>query len=426
MRYELMHPADQLVAIMHRIYAAGLTTMSGGNLSIREPDGSVWVTPGGIDKGALNRQDMVCLKPDGSQIGFRKPTSELLVHQAIYQARPGLKAVLHAHSPALMTFSILGQLPALNLIPNVRLTCDRIAMAPYARMGSAKLAENIAHEFRKGCAVVMLENHGICIGAASISEAYLIFETLEYAARSELLARRLGPLNVLSEDQIDLARTRDHSRMSDFRPRHHSSEELALRRDMVAIIQRSIQQQLFTSSNGSISVRLSDGSFLITPFGCDRRQIHEENLVLVNRNMKEAGKTPSRAVFLHQLIYRRQPNIQAIIGAHPQHLMAFALTDTELDMSLMPESYVMLHQLPRHPYGINYLEPQKTAELFSDQVPAIMLANDGIIVTGESLLQAYDRFEVAEFTARIQLAMPPGLQAHPLDRTKTQELDQEP
>jgi ribulose-5-phosphate 4-epimerase/fuculose-1-phosphate aldolase len=47
----------------------------------------------------------------------------------------------------------------------------------------------------------MLENHGICIGAASISEAYLIFETLEYAARSELLARRLGSLNVLSEDR---------------------------------------------------------------------------------------------------------------------------------------------------------------------------------------------------------------------------------
>lgn len=423
MRYALMHPADQLVSIMHRIYTAGLTTMSGGNLSIRETNGDIWVTPGGIDKGSLTRHDMVCIHQDGKQSGFRKPTSELLFHQAIYKVRENVRAILHAHSPALITFSILNCLPDVSLIPNARIVCGKIGKAPYARMGSPELADNIAAEFKKGYSVVLLENHGICIGAETISQAYLIFETLEFAARSELLARRLGTLNPLSETQIDLARTKAHTRLSDFHPRQHSSEELAARRDMTAIIQRAIQQKLFTSGNGTLSVRLSDGTFLITPYGRDRRQVHEENLVLVNRGMKETGKTPSRAVFLHELIYRRQPDVRAIIGAHPPYLMAFTLTSQTLNMDLMPESYVMLRRLPRHPYGINYLEPQKTADLFAADTPAILLENDGIIVTGQSLIQAYDRFEVAEFTARAQLSVPAGMAACPLDADRIGELD---
>lgn len=419
----LMHPADQLATIMHRIYAAGLTTMSGGNLSIREANGDIWVTPGGIDKGSLTGHDIVCIHTDGSQSGFRKPTSELLFHQAIYREREDIKAVLHAHSPALITFSILNQIPDVSLIPNARIVCGKIGKAPYARMGSPELAENIAAEFGKGFSAVLLENHGICIGAETISQAWLIFETLEFAAQSELLARRLGPLHTLNEAQIDLARTKAHTRLSDFRPRLHSSEELAARRDMVTIIHRAIQQKLFASGNGTLSVRLTDGSFLITPYGKDRRQVQEEHLVLVNRSMKETGKTPSRAVFLHELIYRRRPEIRAIIGAHPQHLMAFTLTAQKLNMNLMPESYVMLHHLPRHPYGINYLEPQKTADLFSADTPAILLENDGIIVTGQSLIQAYDRFEVAEFAARAQLEIPADMAACPLDADRIDELD---
>ena len=53
MNFEYLHPADQLVMIMQRIYERGMTTMSGGNLSILDEDGSTWITPAGIDKGNL-------------------------------------------------------------------------------------------------------------------------------------------------------------------------------------------------------------------------------------------------------------------------------------------------------------------------------------------------------------------------------------
>ena len=85
MNMNMMHPADQLVMIMERIYGYGMTTMSGGNLSILDDNGDIWITPGSIDKGNLTRNDIVCIKADGTIQGIHKPSSEYPFHQKIYQ-----------------------------------------------------------------------------------------------------------------------------------------------------------------------------------------------------------------------------------------------------------------------------------------------------------------------------------------------------
>ena len=53
MKFELLHPADRLVLMMNRIYQSGMTTTSGGNLSILDDNGDIWITPTGVDKGTL-------------------------------------------------------------------------------------------------------------------------------------------------------------------------------------------------------------------------------------------------------------------------------------------------------------------------------------------------------------------------------------
>ena len=88
MRFELLHPADRLVMMMRRIYYRGMTTTSGGNLSIRDEDGDIWITPGGIDKGTLTRDDIMRVRADGSIAGRHKPSSEYPFHLAVYAARP--------------------------------------------------------------------------------------------------------------------------------------------------------------------------------------------------------------------------------------------------------------------------------------------------------------------------------------------------
>ena len=49
-----VHPRDQIVDIMKRIYGYGMTTTSGGNLSILDSDGNMWISPGSVDKGTLS------------------------------------------------------------------------------------------------------------------------------------------------------------------------------------------------------------------------------------------------------------------------------------------------------------------------------------------------------------------------------------
>ena len=66
----------------------------------------------------------------------------------------------------------------------------------------------------------------------------------------------------------------------------------------------------------------------------------------------------------------------------------------------MPEPYLLLKELSRAPYGLNYENPQRTADLFAGDVSSIILENDGIITTGKNLTQAFDRLEVAEYSAK--------------------------
>ena len=66
MKFSLLHPRVQLVTIMERIYGYGMTTTSGGNLSILDENGDLWITPAGVDKGALKPQDIICVHRDGT------------------------------------------------------------------------------------------------------------------------------------------------------------------------------------------------------------------------------------------------------------------------------------------------------------------------------------------------------------------------
>ena len=399
MNINYIHPADQLVMFMQRIYDKGMTTTSGGNLSIIDDDGNIWITPAGVDKGTLNRGDIICVKPDGTCVGPHKPSSELPFHAAVYKMRPDLRAVLHAHPPALVSFSTVRQLPDMDMLPSVRKICGDLRIAVYAVPGSDQLGENIGQCFAAGSDIVLLENHGVCIGAKTMFEAFQKFETLDYTANLEILARRIGNINTVPEEALRVTQTTTHLKMDDFIPNSHSSEELAARRDMITLIRRSYRQGLFTATHGTYSVKLSDGSFIITPFGMDRAYLEEDNLVRVKGGMKELGKTPSRAVGLHQKIYETNPEIRAVLLAHPVHAMAFAVTDAKFDPRTIPESYILLRDVKRIPYGENYTEQEKTAKTFTDACPAVMVDNDCVIVTGESLLKAFDRLEVMESTA---------------------------
>jgi len=409
---------------MQRIYGYGMTTTSGGNLSVLDDNGDIWITPAGVDKGSLTPDDIVRIKPDGTKIGKHEPSSELPFHRMIYNKRPDIKAVLHAHPPALISFSIVRKIPDTHLIPNVHHICGEVGMAEYALPGSFALGENIAKVFEKGYDTVLLENHGIVVGGENLFKAFMAFETLDFCARLEINANRIGKPIPLSPKNIEISRKKQHVTMEEFTPASHSSMEKAARKEMCKLIHRAYDQKLFTSTQGTFSQRLDGNSFLITPYGIDRKYMDVSDIVRIDGDKKEAGKTPSRSVMLHKYIYEKHPHINSVLIAHPPGIMSFAVTDTEFNSKIIPESYIMLRDIPKLPFGCSFMQPELTAREFSKNVPIALIANDCIVVTGDSLINAFDRLEVAEYSAKGIISAISIGEVAMIDNSKIREIEE--
>ena len=399
MNIQYIHPADQIVMFMQRVYDKKLTSMSGGNLSIRDNEGNIWITPASIDKGSLTRRDIICVRPNGDCEGPHAPSSELPFHRSVYKLRPDLNAVLHAHPPALVAFSVVRRLPELNLTPTVRYMCKNIKMAAYAIPGSQALSAEVGKVFEQGCNIALLENHGVCVGAADMLTAFQQFETLNYAAELEALATRRGEIRPLSETACQMSKTNVCSELRNVSPQPCSSEELAARRDLIALIRRSYKMGLFTAAQGTYSTRLSDGSFIITPLHADPAYLEADDLVRIQDGAKEPGKTPDADVLLHQKIYDKNPKIGAIAFAQPVHSMVFAVTDMPFDTRTIPESYILLRDVKRIPFEAAYQNLDDVAAEFDNAHPVLLVENKSVMVTGASMLQVFDRLEVMEMTA---------------------------
>lgn len=398
MNFKLMHPRDQIVLLMERIYRYGMTTTSGGNLSIVDESGDLWITPAGFDKGSISARDIVCVRKNGMIEGIHKPSSEYPFHLAVYKMRPDVRAVLHAHPAALVACSIVHQLPDTRILPQMDFICGKVGYATYALPGSEQLGANIAAVFGQGHNTVMLENHGVVIAGDTLFQAFQRFETLDFCARIELKARLLGTVRPLTESQLGLVR-KTHNLLPEFTPEIHTSKEKELRKRMCTMIRRAYDHRLVTSMGGTFSVRVKGDEFLVTPNGLDRKYLEEGDLILIRNGEREAGKIPSRSVWLHRKIYQQHPGIHSIIIAHPPNVMAFAVSGTLFDTRTIPESYYVLRDIPALAFGAQFAATETVSETLSDKVPVVLVENECIIVTGGDLLQAFDRLEVAEFSA---------------------------
>ena len=398
MSQQLIHPRDEIMQTMARIYRYRMTTTSGGNLSIRDENDDVWISPARVDKGSLTRNDVVCVKADGSVEGAHPPSSEYPFHQAVYAARPDVRAVVHAHPVALVAFSICAKTPDTRLFHQAHSVCGQTGFAPYALPGSQQLGRNIAERFRSGCDSVILENHGVVVGGKSLPHAFQRFEAFEFAAKTIIKGHQLGEIRYLSQSELDLGHNRSVV-LESFQQPPATANEKELRRQLREFVRRGCRQRLLISTEGSFSARLGDDAFLITPTQQDRESLDITDFVLVDGGRREAGKKASRAVLAHQAIYRKHPNVQAIVFAHPVNATAFSVTDSKFDTRTIPESFVFLRDVRRVPYGVQYQNDGSIANYVSAASPAAILENDGVLVTGSTVLDAFDRLEVLESTA---------------------------
>ncbi len=198
---------EQMLRIGHLCYERNLLVAMDGNLSCVLPDGNILCTQAGCHKGFLTDDDLVVIDRQGHKLrGRGRPTSEIWMHLACYQERADVKAVVHAHPPISIGFTIANQTLAQCVLPEVVLTLGVVPTVDYQTTGTHELADALRPVVREHDALLMDRHGAVCLGR-DLLQAFCNLETLEHTALITKTARDLGQVRTLDpEEAIKLRR----------------------------------------------------------------------------------------------------------------------------------------------------------------------------------------------------------------------------
>ncbi len=175
-------------------YDRHLLSSNDGNLSVRLDQDLILITPSGLSKGRLQASDLIVLDLQGkvheARAG-RRPSSETPMHLEVYQRRPEVGAVIHAHPVFATALTVAGlEFPA-DVLPEVLLTLGDVPVSPYATPSSAEDAEVIRSLIVDHDAI-LLRQHGSLTVGSNLEQALIILERIEHVAEVFWRAQMLG------------------------------------------------------------------------------------------------------------------------------------------------------------------------------------------------------------------------------------------
>ncbi|GMW00097.1 MAG: hypothetical protein AMXMBFR84_12350 [Candidatus Hydrogenedentota bacterium] len=189
-----------------RMYDKNLVAATDGNISVRLGAGRYLCTPSGVSKGFMKPNDLLIADGRGNKIaGDGKVTSEFFTHLAAYEERPDMHAVVHAHPPKAIAFTLAGISMEECVLPEVVYTIGAIPTTDYATPGTKEGAEVIRDLIRK-CDAIMMDRHGAVTVGINVIDAYFKMEKIEHAAETLLTARLLGNVRTLEQDEVEKLR----------------------------------------------------------------------------------------------------------------------------------------------------------------------------------------------------------------------------
>lgn len=201
-----MDTKKKLCRIGEKMKEAGLVAACDGNISFRNPNGFIVITPSGVPKGELKPSQLLVMDIQGKVIkGDGKPSSETRMHLDIYKARPDVNAIIHAHPIVSTAVTVAGlPFPSTIVTEGALVLGKTVPTVPYAAPGSAELAAACA-EYAKHANVFLMERHGAATLGKDLKEALYRMETLEAVAKvyraSLAFAVNSHALNEISRNQ---------------------------------------------------------------------------------------------------------------------------------------------------------------------------------------------------------------------------------
>jgi L-fuculose-phosphate aldolase len=187
---------------MRRLYKHGLTTTSGGNISLRLSDELILITPSATDKGRMKWKEVGIVNISGENLTpHLKPSIETAMHLAIYKKKKEAFAIVHAHPVYASLFTAIKAKINTDLTAEAKAILGDPLLVRYAVMGSRALAEVAAENILKSD-ILLLENHGILTVGQNLLQAFDKIEVLENAAKMTLMTEMTGKKRPLDKAQI--------------------------------------------------------------------------------------------------------------------------------------------------------------------------------------------------------------------------------
>jgi L-fuculose-phosphate aldolase len=200
---------DEMVATGRMLHEKGLIVGSVGNVSCRQSEELVLVTPSGLCKGMLRADQLLVVDMAGERVGAQpasgcalEPTSELPMHLEVYRQRSDAQAVIHAHPPTAVALSIAGIPLTEPILPEVVMVLGAIPTTSYATLSSEEDALAI-RDLIVGYDAIVLQRHGALTAGDSLRDAFLKMELIEHYSRVRLMLLTLGRGAPLPPDQVE-------------------------------------------------------------------------------------------------------------------------------------------------------------------------------------------------------------------------------
>jgi L-fuculose-phosphate aldolase len=255
---EQQHRQD-ILDVGRLIYQKGWVAANDGNISVRVDESRILCTCTGVSKGMMTSDDLIVCDVEGNKVaGARERTSEIAMHLTIYQMRPDVSAVVHAHPPVATGFAVAGRALDLALLPEVIVGLGCVPLAQYGLPGTPALSQGML-PYIPNYDAILLANHGsVCYGE-DVYKAFFKMEMVEHVARVTLVAELLGGPKVLPRQEVRKlfdARARygvkSRNSMEPGRPivaedateDAASSERLSISRDeLIAVIEEALRSR---------------------------------------------------------------------------------------------------------------------------------------------------------------------------------------
>jgi L-fuculose-phosphate aldolase len=201
-REKFKEQRKEVAKFMRRLYRNGLTTTSGGNISLRVSDDRIVITPSATDKGEMHWSEVGVMSVDGENLTpDLKPSIESEMHLSIFRKRD-VKAIVHAHPVFATSFTAMKRKIDTNLTAEACAILGDPLFVSYALMGTKELAEIVSDNISRSD-ILLLENHGILSVGSNLLQAFDRIEVLENAAKMTVITSVMGNSRTLSSSRIE-------------------------------------------------------------------------------------------------------------------------------------------------------------------------------------------------------------------------------